>query len=150
MKRTIVLLIAGVLLGIPTVASAQQVLKFKKEFLTTHCGFVTSKQGEEGEIEIDDLLITFNALAHKIARRPVTCEDLGRGRHKRIIARCTVAGDDLGEWMVAQGWAVAYYLFSYEYSRAEHRAESARRGIWASEFVKPWESRRGKRLDTGN
>ncbi len=61
-----------------------------------------------------------------------------------------MAGEDLGSWMVAQGWAVAYYLFSYEYSRAEHRAESARRGIWAGEFVKPWEWRRGKRLDTGD
>ncbi len=37
-----------------------------------------------------------NALADKIARRPVTCEDLGRDRHKRIIARCTVAGDRYG------------------------------------------------------
>ncbi len=87
-----------------------------------------------------------NALADKIARRLVTCEDLGRDRYKRIIARCTVAGEDLGQWMVAQGWAVAYYLSSYEYSRAEHRAESARRGIWAGEFMKPWEWRRGKRL----
>ena len=50
-----------------------------------------------------------NALADKIVRRPVTCEDLG-------------------EWMVANGWAVAYYLYSYEYSRAEHRAKMARRG----------------------
>ena len=76
-------------------------------------------------------------VADKIARRPVTCEDLGRDRYKRIIARCTVAGDDLGEWMVANGWAVAYYLYSYEYSRAEHRAKAARRGIWAGEFVTP-------------
>ena len=45
-----------------------------------------------------------NALAEKIGRRPVTCEDLGRDRrYKRIVARCTVAGEDLGEWMVAQG-----------------------------------------------
>ncbi len=91
-----------------------------------------------------------NALADKIARRPVTCEDLGRDRYKRIIARCTVAGDDLGEWMVANGWAVAYYLYSYEYSRAEHRAKMARRGIWASEFIRPWEWRRGSWLDTGD
>ncbi len=91
-----------------------------------------------------------NALADKIARRPVTCEDLGRDRYKRMVARCTVAGEDLGQWMVARGWAVAYYQFSYEYSRAEHRAESARRGIWASEFVKPWEWRRGERLGTGD
>ncbi len=32
-----------------------------------------------------------NALADKIARRPVTCEDLGRDKYDRIIARCTVA-----------------------------------------------------------
>ncbi len=62
-----------------------------------------------------------DVLADKIAHRSVTCEDLGRDRYKRIIARCTVAGDDLGEWTVANGWAVAYYLYSYEYSRAEHR-----------------------------
>ena len=31
-----------------------------------------------------------NALADKIARRPVRCEDLGRDRHKRIIGKCTV------------------------------------------------------------
>jgi len=46
-----------------------------------------------------------NALADKIACRPVTCEDLGRDRYKRIIARCTVAGEDLEKWMVANGWA---------------------------------------------
>ncbi len=39
-----------------------------------------------------------NALAEKIARWPVTCEDLGRDRYKRISAMCAVAGDDLGEF----------------------------------------------------
>ena len=47
--------------------------------------------------------------------------------------------------LVSQGWAVAYYLYSYEYSRAEQRAKSARRGIWASEFETPWEWRRANR-----
>ncbi len=91
-----------------------------------------------------------NVLAEKIGRRSLACEERDRDRYGRIVARCSVAGEDLGEWMVANGWAVAYYLYSYEYSRAEHRAKSARRGIWASEFVKPWEWRRGKRLDTGD
>ncbi len=40
-----------------------------------------------------------NALADKIARRPVMCEDLGRDRYKRIIARCVAAGEDIGRWM---------------------------------------------------
>ncbi len=91
-----------------------------------------------------------NALADKIARRPVTCEDLGRDRYKRIIARCTVAGEDLEKWMVVNGWAVAYRRFSLDYVDEEADAQAARRGIWAGEFVKPWEWRRGKRLDTGD
>ncbi len=48
-----------------------------------------------------------NALARKIARRPVRCEDLGRDRYDRIIGRCTVADGDLGAWMVSQGLALA-------------------------------------------
>ena len=48
-----------------------------------------------------------NALADKIARRPVTCEDLGRDRYKRMVARCTVAGEDLEKWMVVNVLALA-------------------------------------------
>ena len=84
------------------------------------------------------------------ARRPVTCEDLGRDRYKRIIAKCTVAGEDLGAWMVSNGWALAYRRYTLDYVGEEDDAQAARRGIWASGFVKPWEWRRGKRLDTGD
>ncbi len=86
-----------------------------------------------------------SALTEMIGRRPVNCEELDRDRYKRIVAKCAVEGVDLGEWMVSQGWAVAYYLYSYEYSRAEQRAKSARRGIWAGEFDKPWEWRKQQR-----
>ena len=84
------------------------------------------------------------ALAEKIAHQPVTCEDLGRDRDERIIGRCTVAGEDIESWMVVNGWAVAYRRFSLDYVEEEANAQAARRGIWASEFVKPWEWRRGK------
>ncbi len=87
-----------------------------------------------------------NALAEKIARRSVTCEDLGRDRYKRIIARCAVAGEDIESWMVQQGLALAYRRYSLDYVDEEADAQAARRGIWASEFVKPWEWRRGKRI----
>jgi endonuclease YncB( thermonuclease family) len=87
-----------------------------------------------------------NVLADKIDRRPVMCEDLGRDRYKRIIARCTVAGEDMGAWMVSQGLALAYRRYSVDYVHEEADAQAARRGIWASEFVPPWEWRRGKRL----
>ncbi len=91
-----------------------------------------------------------NALADKIARRPVTCEDLGRDRYNRIIGRCIVAGEDINAWMVSQGLALAYRRYSLDYVDEEADARAARRGIWAGEFVKPWEWRRGKRLDTGD
>ena len=92
--------------------------------------------------------VAANALADKIARRSVTCEDLGRDRYKRIIARCAVAGDDIGAWMVSQGLALAYRRYSLDYVDEEADAQAAGKGIWAGEFVKPWEWRRGKRLDT--
>ena len=50
--------------------------------------------------------------------------------------------------MVANGWTLAYRRYSLDYVDDEAEARAARRGIWASEFVKPWEWRRGKRLDT--
>ncbi len=87
-----------------------------------------------------------NALAKKIASQPVTCEDLGCDRYERIIGRCAVAGEDLEKWMVVNGWAVAYRRFSLDYVEEEANAKAARRGIWASEFIPPWEWRRGKRL----
>ncbi len=61
---------------------------------------------------------------------------------KCIIARCTVAGEDLEKWMVSQGWALAYRRYSLDYVNEEAEARAARRGIWGSEFIKPWEWRR--------
>ncbi len=89
-----------------------------------------------------------NALREFIGSRPVRCVGLARDLYERLVAKCVVEGLDIldiGEWMVSQGWAVAYYLYSYEYSRAEQRAKSARRGIWAGEFEKPWEWRKEQR-----
>jgi endonuclease YncB( thermonuclease family) len=86
-----------------------------------------------------------SALKAFLGSRPVSCEELDRDRYRRVVAKCAVDGVDIGEWMVSEGWAVAYYLYSYEYSRAEQRARSARRGVWSGEFKKPWEWRRKER-----
>ena len=66
-----------------------------------------------------------NALADKIARQPVTCEDLGRDRYERIIARCTVAGEDIESWMVREGLALAYRRYSLDYVEEEADAKAA-------------------------
>lgn len=79
------------------------------------------------------------ALADRIGRAPVECEVSGRDRYGRSIATCAQHGEDLGGWMVENGWAVAYRRYGLQYVPAEERARAARRGIWASRFVMPAE-----------
>ncbi len=86
------------------------------------------------------------ALANKIANRHVTCKRRGRDQYDRILAVCYVGEENLNEWMVAQGWALAYRKYSIAYVWVEEKAASAKLGIWQGEFVDPWDWRRGKRL----
>ena len=84
------------------------------------------------------------ALVGWVGGRDVDCEGDTRDRYGRLLAHCSVDGQDIGEWMVSRGLAVAYYRFSYEYERAEHRAKSAKVGLWAGDFEKPWDWRAGQ------
>ena len=76
------------------------------------------------------------------------CEELGRDRYKRVIARCyTLQGDskeDIGSLMVREGYALAYRRYSKDYIDEEELAKENKRGLWRSKFIKPWEWRRDK------
>lgn len=74
--------------------------------------------------------------------RPVRCVGMERDRYRRLIARCSVAGADLGRQLVTAGQAVAYRQYSRDYVGAEAAARRARRGIWALGFRMPQEWRR--------
>ena len=82
------------------------------------------------------------ALHEKIGKKPVRCEERDRDHYGRIVAGCFFRDTDINEWLVLQGWAVAYVRYSRDYMPAEATAKSERRGIWAGEFEKPWEWRR--------
>ncbi|MFO1069715.1 MAG: thermonuclease family protein [Geminicoccaceae bacterium] len=84
------------------------------------------------------------ALSDHIGRRVVHCEELDTDRWKRIVARCRVAGDDLGAWLVGQGLALAFVRYSEDYVADEARARAGRRGIWKGTFAPPWEWRRDR------
>ena len=73
-------------------------------------------------------------------------EPTGAVSYRRKVASCSVDGADIGEWMVRQGWALAYRHFSKKYVPAEEEAQRERRGIWRGRFMKPWEWRKAKRL----
>lgn len=82
------------------------------------------------------------ALADKIRRRPIHCQERDRDRYRRIVAVCYLGGEDLNGWLVRQGWALDYRQYSKgRYAAEEAEARAAIRGVWAGTFQKPWEWR---------
>jgi endonuclease YncB( thermonuclease family) len=85
-----------------------------------------------------------NALQDFIARQTVTCVDRGKDSYGRTIATCSVPSGDINDWLVRQGWAVAYTRYSKDYVAAQAEAKGARRNIWAGTFTNPERYRRSK------
>ncbi len=88
------------------------------------------------------------ALADKIGRAAVRCEQRDIDRYKRIVAVCNLGNLDLNAWMVRQGWAIAYRQYSRDYVDDESAAQAEKAGIWAGRFIDPSKWRRGDRLAT--
>ena len=85
-------------------------------------------------------------LEDKIAGRPVTCLQKSLDHYNRIVAVCSVGGEELNGWMVENGQALAYRLFTDAYVAQEAIASADKRGIWQGAFVTPWDWRRGARI----
>jgi endonuclease YncB( thermonuclease family) len=85
------------------------------------------------------------ALADKIGEHPITCSGDEFDRYLRLVARCSLNGEDLGGWLVENGWAVAFRRYSELYVEREARARERRIGLWSGEFQMPWEWRSSKR-----
>jgi len=90
-----------------------------------------------------------DALHDHIGQNRVECFGAERDRQGRLLAVCLSGGEELNGWLVSEGWALARRPISNTYVDDEAAALTARRGIWDSNFVKPWEWRRGKRLKIG-
>lgn len=88
-----------------------------------------------------------HALDDKIGGTPVSCRQTDVDRYRRIVAVCFAGRDDLGGWMVAQGWAVAARWDTADYAGEERAASAAHKGIWRGSFVAPSEWRKAKPLD---
>lgn len=85
------------------------------------------------------------ALREHVAGRDLSCEARDRDRYKRVVAVCSIEGEDVNRWLVVEGWALAYRQYSKAYVIDEETARDARRGLWAGEFKKPWEWRLQKK-----
>ena len=69
--------------------------------------------------------------------REALCTTTDIDRYGREVARCTVAGADLGRALVAQGLATAYRDYSWDYDLDEKAAQVAGLGIWAGTMQSP-------------
>lgn len=83
-----------------------------------------------------------SALA-KLVSGPIVCQDLGKDRYQRTLAKCSAKGEpDIGKALVRQGFAHSYY----DYPQDEAAAKAERLGVWASPTpIKPQDWRRGRR-----
>jgi len=75
----------------------------------------------------------------------VTCQPRGHDRYGRVLAHCLAAATDLGEAMVAGGFAVA----DGDYFHEESVASTAKTGIWAGAFVPPAQWREAHNANGG-
>lgn len=62
-----------------------------------------------------------------------------------MVAKCNAGGRDIGNWLVSQGWAMAFTRYSTDYVEAEQGARDAKRGIWSGTVQPPWEWRKQQR-----
>lgn len=77
------------------------------------------------------------ALRDFIARQPVSCVHHGKDAYGRTLATCSVPAGSINDWLVRQGWAVAYTKYSTAYVEAEAEAREAQRNIWSGTFTNP-------------
>jgi hypothetical protein len=80
-------------------------------------------------------------LAGRIRGQSIECEVHAIDEHKRRIASCNHAGEDLSTWLVSEGLALAVRRFSEGLVPVEEAAKAAGRGLWQTTFEAPWDYR---------
>jgi len=72
----------------------------------------------------------------------VVCEWSSKDRYHRRLSTCHVNDVSLNAAMVFAGYAVAYRRYSSAYVEYETAAKEQGSGIWAGEFMLPWDHRK--------
>lgn len=86
--------------------------------------------------------VAANALSDLIGSQTLSCEKRDVDRYKRVVAICSVKGQDVAKYLVAKGLAVAYVRYSSMYVLTEAAARSEHLGLWAGTFDNPWDWRK--------
>jgi endonuclease YncB( thermonuclease family) len=71
----------------------------------------------------------------------IDCVQRDVDKYERMVAVCKKGPTDLGAAMVKAGLALSYRQYSIDYVDEEDDARRAKRGMWAGEFIRPWDYR---------
>ena len=76
-------------------------------------------------------------LITKIDTTEIKCISSSKDRYKRYIATCFKGKTNLNQWMVRNGFAIAYRRYSKKYVPDEAFAKENKLGLWQGKFMEP-------------
>ena len=82
-----------------------------------------------------------NKLVELISRNNIKCKIHYKDKYKRLIGTCYMDKININDFLVREGWAVAYIKYSSIYIDSQKQAEKNIKGLWAGYFILPWEWR---------
>ena len=93
-------------------------------------GFTLYKNYSCGEVSKEKLI-------SKIRGSKIKCIFTTKDRYKRYIATCYKEKTNLNQWMVRNGYAIAYRRYSKKYILDEDFAKENKLGLWQGKFMSP-------------
>ena len=78
------------------------------------------------------------ALESFILGKDVYCEIIGVDQYKRFIGICFANKININQYMVQNGWAIAYRYYSHDFIADEEIAKNNKSGIWQGKFIEPY------------
>ena len=81
--------------------------------------------------------ISKEKLKTKINTSEIKCISSSKDRYKRYIATCFKGNTNLNQWMVRNGFAIAYKRYSKKYVPDEVFAKENKLGLWQGKFMEP-------------
>ncbi len=104
----------------------------KKESLkiSSLIGFTFYKDYSCGKVSKEKLI-------NKINGSEIKCIFATKDRYKRYIATCFKKKTNLNQWMVRNGYAIAYRRYSKRYVPDEDFAKENKLGLWQGKFMNP-------------
>ena len=85
------------------------------------------------------------ALENFILKKRVNCEIIDVDQYRRFIGICFLENQNINQYMVRNGWAIAYRYYSLKFVKDEEFAKKNKLGIWQGSFIEPYVFRKNNK-----